>query len=73
MDCPAWTELTRYHGVADRKSDHLAAADDPRPRARVSGRVVQHREMGKLVFFVLRDHSDDLQVSVSKKSNPPID
>lgn len=41
-------------------------APDPRPRARVSGRCVQHRAMGKLVFLVLRDASGDLQISVSK-------
>lgn len=45
--------------------------DDPRPRARVAGRCVQHREMGKLVFLVLRDHTDDLQVSVSKAAVSP--
>jgi lysyl-tRNA synthetase class 2 len=42
--------------------------DDPRPRACVAGRCVQHRAMGKLVFIVLRDDSGDLQVSVSKAS-----
>ncbi|MHC4428077.1 MAG: lysine--tRNA ligase [Planctomycetota bacterium] len=39
---------------------------DPRPRARVAGRCVQHRAMGKLVFLVLRDDSGDLQISISK-------
>ena len=40
--------------------------EDSRPRVLVAGRVMQHRDMGKLVFMTLRDHSGDLQVSVSK-------
>ncbi|MDA1007979.1 MAG: lysine--tRNA ligase [Planctomycetota bacterium] len=39
---------------------------DGRPRARVAGRVVQHRDLGKLVFFWIRDASGDLQISISK-------
>ncbi|MDZ4829305.1 MAG: lysine--tRNA ligase [Phycisphaerae bacterium] len=42
--------------------------DDRRPRARIAGRVVQHRDIGKLVFFWLRDHTGDLQVSISKNA-----
>ncbi len=45
--------------------------EDQRPRALVAGRCVQHRVMGKLVFMVLRDHSGDLQVSVSKSDLDP--
>ncbi|MCH2162758.1 MAG: lysine--tRNA ligase, partial [Phycisphaerales bacterium] len=45
-------------------------ADDPRARALVAGRVVQHRDIGKLVFLSLRDASGDLQVSVSKSECP---
>ena len=41
--------------------------DDARPVVRVAGRCVQHRAMGKLVFMVLRDHTGDLQVSISKQ------
>lgn len=44
---------------------------DPRPAAIVAGRVMQHRDMGKLVFMTLRDHSGDLQISVSKAACPP--
>ncbi|MFM8642818.1 MAG: amino acid--tRNA ligase-related protein, partial [Phycisphaerales bacterium] len=33
---------------------------------RIAGRVMQHRDLGKLVFFWLRDSSGDLQVTVSK-------
>ncbi|NNF42941.1 MAG: lysine--tRNA ligase [Phycisphaerales bacterium] len=41
-------------------------ADEKRPEARVAGRCIQHRPMGKLVFIVLRDDTGDLQISVSK-------
>jgi lysyl-tRNA synthetase class 2 len=51
---------------AARKADPAAPVDDRRPRARIAGRVMQHRDLGKLVFFWLRDSSGDLQVSVSK-------
>ncbi|MEM7229394.1 MAG: lysine--tRNA ligase [Planctomycetota bacterium] len=40
--------------------------EDPRPRALVAGRCMQSRVMGKLVFLSLRDHSGDLQISISK-------
>ncbi|HMN95678.1 MAG TPA: lysine--tRNA ligase [Phycisphaerales bacterium] len=43
-----------------------AQTEDPRARVRVAGRVVQHRDLGKLVFAWLRDHSGDLQVSISR-------
>lgn len=46
-------------------------ASDPRPRAKVAGRVMQHRDLGKLVFLWLRDHTGDLQVSVSRSLVPP--
>jgi len=52
--------------VAAQKEDPNATIDDRRPRALVAGRCIQHRAMGKLVFIVLRDHSGDLQISVSK-------
>jgi lysyl-tRNA synthetase class 2 len=45
-------------------------AEDPRPRAHVAGRVMQHRAMGKLTFMSLRDSSGDLQVSLSKADLP---
>jgi len=49
-----------------RKADPAAAAVDRRARVRFAGRVMQHRDLGKLVFFWLRDASGDLQVTVSK-------
>jgi lysyl-tRNA synthetase class 2 len=51
--------------------DADGAGDDPRQRAIVAGRVIQHRAMGSLVFLVVRDHSGDLQISVSKKAIAP--
>ncbi len=50
------------------KNDPNAKPVDHRPRARVAGRCIQHRLMGKLAFIVLRDHSGDLQMSVSKSA-----
>lgn len=49
-----------------RKADPAATVVDHRSRVRIAGRVMQHRDLGKLVFFWLRDSSGDLQVSVSK-------
>ncbi len=41
--------------------------DDDRPAVIVAGRIVLHRDIGKLIFMTLRDFSGDLQVAVSKK------
>jgi lysyl-tRNA synthetase class 2 len=54
--------------LAFEASAKLPTPDDRRPRVRVAGRVVQHRDIGKLVFLWLRDRSGDLQVSVSKNA-----
>ncbi len=40
---------------------------DPRPRVRVAGRVVLHRDNGKLIWLNLRDDTGDLQVAVSER------
>ena len=59
----------RYHASTEaRKQNSDAPVEDNRPRALVAGRCIQHRLMGKLVFLVLRDHSGDLQISVSKSA-----
>lgn len=50
------------------KTDPNAKIVDQRQRARVAGRCIQHRLMGKLAFIVLRDHTGDLQISVSKSA-----
>ena len=52
--------------AADAMSSEDPPPEDPRPRVRVAGRVMQHRAMGKLVFMSLRDHTGDLQISCSK-------
>jgi len=58
-----------------REEAHLAFEAEPsketRAVAKVAGRVMQHRDLGKLVFLWLRDHTGDLQVSVSKAQVPP--
>lgn len=43
-----------------------AVAADPREVVKVSGRIMQHRDLGKLIFIWLRDHTGDLQVSISR-------
>ena len=53
-----------------RKADPAAAIVDRRAGVRIAGRVMQHRDLGKLVFFWLRDSSGDLQVTVSKANVP---
>ncbi|MBI1336875.1 MAG: lysine--tRNA ligase [Phycisphaera sp.] len=60
----------KYDEQAD--ADHKAdpTQQDRRPVVKVSGRVMQHREMGNLIFMSLRDASGDLQVAVSKKAVP---
>lgn len=54
------------HTAWDARDPEADAPEDGRPEVLVAGRCVQHRAMGKLAFIVLRDHSGDLQVSVSK-------
>ncbi|MEQ8768922.1 MAG: lysine--tRNA ligase [Phycisphaerales bacterium] len=40
---------------------------DPRPEVTIAGRIVLHRDNGKLVWLNLRDATGDLQVAVSKR------
>ena len=42
--------------------------DDQRPVVKVAGRVVLHRDIGRLVFMTVRDGTGDLQLAVSKKA-----
>jgi lysyl-tRNA synthetase class 2 len=56
------------HAAAQEAGDSI---EDPRPVVLVSGRVMQHRDIGKLVFLRLRDHTGDLQVSLSKADCAP--
>lgn len=53
------------------EADAAAKADpqnDQRPKVAVAGRVILHRDIGKLVFMTLRDNTGDLQVAISAKS-----
>ncbi len=62
--------LAQARGCYDAAADQAAkanAGDDHRPTATVAGRVVLHRDIGKLVFMTLRDATGDLQVAASKK------
>ncbi|MFG0306144.1 MAG: lysine--tRNA ligase [Phycisphaerales bacterium JB040] len=51
----------------DAPEDALPALVDERPVVTVAGRVMLHRDNGKLVWLNLRDHSGDLQIAVSKR------
>ena len=57
--------------VAAHKEDESNPIVDDRPEARVAGRVVQHRDVGKLLFIVIRDDTGDFQVSISKSDISP--
>ncbi|MCC7407276.1 MAG: lysine--tRNA ligase [Phycisphaeraceae bacterium] len=69
---PYGRRVTGLTSLADTKALHVPsdppAEGDARPAATVAGRVVLHRDIGKLVFATLRDHSGDLQIAASKKS-----
>lgn len=48
--------------------DDLPAIVDDRPRVKVAGRVMLHRDNGKLIWLNLRDHTrDTFQIAVSKR------
>ena len=51
---------------AKAKADPAFQIVDTRPRMKVAGRVVQYRDLGKIIFFWVRDHTGDLQISMSK-------
>ncbi len=55
----------------DAQADAAAKANpdqDNRPTVCVAGRVVLHRDIGKLVFMTLRDATGDLQIAASKNA-----
>jgi len=64
---PLAAARARYDEAADAAYKADGSADD-RPYVRVAGRIVLHRDIGKLVFATLRDGSGDLQIAVSKKA-----
>ncbi len=43
---------------------------DPRPRVRLAGRIMLHRDNGKLIWMQVRDHTGDVQVAVSQRDVP---
>jgi lysyl-tRNA synthetase class 2 len=60
----------RYDAGADsefKEKGKEAGYQDRRPVVTVAGRVVLHRDNGKLQWFNLRDHTGDLQIAVSQK------
>ena len=57
-----------YDTAAKQAKLSGGAAADTRAIVKVAGRIVQHRDMGKLVFLFLRDSSGDLQLSISKSA-----
>ena len=58
---PAADVLARFD---DAQAD--ADGDTPTQRARVAGRVVLKRDMGKMSFMTIRDSSGDIQVALRK-------
>jgi lysyl-tRNA synthetase class 2 len=57
-----------YDAAAKEAKASGGVPADSRASVRIAGRVVQHRDMGKLVFLFLRDATGDLQVSISKSA-----
>ena len=57
-----------YDTAAKQAKLSGGTAADTRAIVKVAGRIVQHRDMGKLVFLFLRDSSGDLQLSISKSA-----
>ncbi|MAE61635.1 MAG: lysine--tRNA ligase [Planctomycetaceae bacterium] len=57
----------RYDAAADAAAKENAE-DDRRPVVKVAGRVMLHRDIGRLVFMTIRDGTGDLQIAVSKKA-----
>ena len=67
---PVAAALTRYDEKADREHQERGKEEgfvDHRPTVTVAGRVMLHRDNGKLVWINLRDDTGDIQIAVSKK------
>jgi lysyl-tRNA synthetase class 2 len=63
-------DLQTARGRYDQSADAAFKEDpstDNRPVVKVAGRLVLHRDIGKLIFATLRDATGDLQIAVSKK------
>lgn len=60
----------RFDEAADAAFNEHGKEDgfvDERPRAKIAGRVVLHRDGGRLVWMQLRDRTGDMQVAISKR------
>lgn len=60
-------EAERKAKLKEDPNADVPPSQDDRARVRVAGRVVLHRDNGKLVWLNLRDSTGDLQVAVSKR------
>lgn len=60
-------EAERKAKLKEDPNADVPPSQDNRTRVRVAGRVVLHRDNGKLVWLNLRDATGDLQVAVSKR------
>jgi len=66
--------LAQARNRYDEQADQDAKADpgnDQRPIVKVAGRIVLHRDIGRLIFLTIRDATGDLQIGVSKKAVDP--
>ena len=55
--------------IADARSRFIPEAEgDDRPIVKVAGRVMLHRDTGRLQWLNLRDMTGDIQIAVSKKN-----
>ena len=87
---PYGQSIVGRESTASAKGRHDAMADeavaaagkvppegfvDPRPIVTIAGRVVLHRDQGKLVWMQVRDDAGDIQVAVSQRdvSSPGFD
>lgn len=61
-------EARERHNTDADAAHKINAANDQRAIVKVAGRIVLHRDIGKLVFITVRDATGDLQLGVSKKS-----
>jgi len=53
--------------AAARAAHDPNATEQNEPHVAVAGRVMLHRDIGRLIFMTLRDHTGDLQIAVSRK------
>lgn len=60
----------RIDGVQPAATVKAAFVDDAEGQtARCAGRIVLHRDIGKLIFITLRDSSGTIQLGLSKKNS----